>query len=84
MTTVDIKEWSAWNRAWQETQKDKQPHGKKVIQKWKARAQTFAANTGNVGQKRTENVYSKDSVWKMRIYNAKPISLTILPKYSRC
>lgn len=45
MTTVDIKEWSAWNRAWQETQKDKQPQEEKIIQKWKERAQTFAANT---------------------------------------
>lgn len=40
MTTVKIKEWSSWDQAWQEMQKDKQPHGEKVIQKWNSRAQT--------------------------------------------
>lgn len=57
MTTVKIKEWSSWDQAWQEMQKDKQPQAEKVIQKWNSRAQTFATNTlGNAGQKRTEQV----------------------------
>ena len=55
MTTVSIKEWSSWDQAWKEMQKDKQPQDEKVIQKLNARAQTFAANTlGNAGQKRME------------------------------
>lgn len=40
MTTVKIKELSSWDQVWQEMQKDKQPQGEKVIQKWNSRAQT--------------------------------------------
>ena len=57
MTTVNIKEWASWDRAWQETQKNHQSQGEEVIRKWNAKAQTFAANTlGNAGRKRTEQV----------------------------
>ncbi|MFD0693851.1 class I SAM-dependent methyltransferase [Paenibacillus sp. GCM10027628] len=54
MTTVNIKDCSAWDQAWQQTQK---LHGDQAISMWDTRAQSFAGNAlGNAGKRRTEHV----------------------------
>jgi SAM-dependent methyltransferase len=57
MTTVNIKDCSSWDQAWQQTLKHNQPAGEQAIPMWDARAQTFAGNVlGNAGKRRTEKV----------------------------
>ncbi|NRF95950.1 hypothetical protein HQN89_34655 [Paenibacillus frigoriresistens] len=54
MTTVNIKDCSSWDQAWQETHKQ---HGDQDISMWDSRAPSFAGNAlGNAGKRRTEQV----------------------------
>jgi predicted RNA methylase len=57
MTTINIKDCSSWDQAWQQTLKLHQPEGELAISMWNSRAQTFAGNVlGNAGKRRTEQV----------------------------
>ncbi|MDQ0878716.1 hypothetical protein QFZ77_007375 [Paenibacillus sp. V4I3] len=48
MITVNIKDCSSWDQAWQQSQKN---HGNQTISMWDARAQTFAGNAlGNAAE----------------------------------